>query len=62
MDFELLDSIVTKSHPLHNKVLIEEKYGELVELEREEVRILTFNMFMRPPLVKNNVCLKSDKT
>ena len=47
-----IDSIVTKCHPLNNTELTQEKYGALPELEREEIRILTFNLFMRPPPIK----------
>ena len=55
MDFDLLDPIIPKVHPLNNTKETQQKYGQLLELEREEIRVLTFNIFMRPPAVKNNI-------
>ncbi|CAI2370288.1 unnamed protein product [Moneuplotes crassus] len=47
---------IPKLHPLlkQTKERFEYSLEEFEELDREEVRILTLNLFMRPPGVKNN--------
>ena len=59
MNHRLFGELKPQYHPLH-KPLATNKANELTQIEmlpRKNIRILTYNLFMRPPPIKTN---KSD--
>ena len=49
---EILDKFETKFHPLQE---LDPKYSEKIKfVKRENIRILCYNIFLRPPPIKNN--------
>lgn len=56
----LMNSLKYHHHPLQVKDTIPK--DESLRLMRESVKLLTYNLFMRPPLIKTNACdFKEDR-